>query len=277
MVARRLGFYEKYSEGGRTQLDWVKKMFEVTDVSKYISWEEFEKKGYFVVPLPGEYKPTPALRWFAEGRKNDTPDWGPCGGGMTCIPDKEGLATQSGKIEFESQSLLRFDPNDPERPPVAKYIPSWEGHHTTELYSKYPLQMISPHPRYSFHTMYDAKESFVNEIPEHRVLAKDGHRYWVMRINPVDAAKRGIKEGDLVKAFNDRGEVILAAQLTHRVPPGITHSWESCATYEPIGEPGASADKAGCINILTPDRFVSRNACGMAPGSCLIEIEKWEA
>ena len=46
---------------------------------------------------------------------------------------------------------------------------------------------------------------------------------------------------------------------------------------DPIGEPGDSPDRGGCINMLTPDRFVSKNACGMAPGSCLIEIEKWEA
>jgi trimethylamine-N-oxide reductase (cytochrome c) len=196
---------------------------------------------------------------------------------MMGMPDGSGLATQSGKVEFESQSLLRFDPNDAERPPVAKYIPSWEGHHTTELYSKYPLQMITPHPRYSFHTMYDGKESWMNEVPEHRVKAGDGHYYWVMRVNPEDAARRNIKDGDIIKAFNDRGAVLLSAQLTQRVPPGVTHAWESSAVYDPIGEPGASPDRGGCINLLTPHRFVSKNACGMAPGSALIEIEKWEA
>jgi trimethylamine-N-oxide reductase (cytochrome c) len=98
-----------------------------------------------------------------------------------------------------------------------------------------------------------------------------------MRINPRDAEKRKIKEGDIIKAFNDRGAVLLVAQLTNRVVPGVVHSWESCAVYEPIGEPGASPDRGGCINLLTPHRFVSKNACGMAPNSCLIEIEKWRA
>ncbi len=276
-VAKRLGFYEKFTDGGKTLYDWCQQYFKATDLPKYISWEDFEKKGYFVVPLPKDYKPTPALRWFAEGRKRDTPDWGPAGGGIMSLPDGTVLATQTGKIEFESTSLKRFDPNDPERPPVAKYIPSWEGHRTTELYSKYPIQIITPHPRYSFHTMYDGKESWMNEVPEHRVKAPDGHYYWVLRINPKDAEKRGIKEGDIVKAFNDRGAVLLSAQVTNRVPPGVAHSWESCAIYEPIGEPGASPDKGGCINLLTPHRFISKNACGMAPGSCLIEFEKWRA
>jgi anaerobic selenocysteine-containing dehydrogenase len=54
----------------------------------------------------------------------------------------------------------------------------------------------------------------------------------------------------------------------------MVHSYESCAVYDPIGEPGESADRGGCINLLTPHRFISKNACGMAPNSCLVEIEK---
>jgi trimethylamine-N-oxide reductase (cytochrome c) len=277
-VVTRNPFDGKFTEGGKTEMDWVKRMFECTDLPKYTTWEEFTKKGYFVVPLPEKYNSTPALRWFAEDRKRDTPDWGCCGGGIEGPTEAKGnLATQTGLIEFESESLKRFDPNDAERPPVAHYIPSWEGHHTTELYTKYPLQLISPHPRFSFHTMYDGKESWMNEVPEHRVLHEDGWRYWVMRMNPEDAKKRNLKDGDLVNAYNDRAEVILHLQVTNRVPPGTVVSYESCAVYEPIGEPGYSPDRGGCINMLTSERFLSKNACGMAPNSCLIEIKKWGA
>jgi trimethylamine-N-oxide reductase (cytochrome c) len=277
MVARRLGFYDKYTEGGLTERDWIKRMFAASDLPTHISWEDFEKKGYFIVPVPQDYKPTPAMRWFAEGRKKDTPDPGPNGGAIQGLPDREGnMGTQTGKIEFESLSLKRFDPNDRERPPVPKYIPSWEGHHTRKLFSRYPLQLITPHPQYSFHTMHDSKETWINEIPEHRIKAKDGYYYWVMRINPRDAKPRGIKEGDLIRGYNDRGAVLFSARITERIRPGTVHSYESCAIYEPIGEPGKSPDKAGCVNILTPHRFISKNACGMAPNSCLIEIEKWE-
>jgi trimethylamine-N-oxide reductase (cytochrome c) len=144
------------------------------------------------------------------------------------------------------------------------------------LLTKYPLQLITPHPRYSFHTMNDGKGGWTNEIPEHRVKAADGYYYWVVRINPKDAHNRGIRQNDIVKAYNDRGSVLLAAQLTERVPPGTVHSYESCAGYDPTGEPGESTDRAGCINLLTPHRFISKNACGQAPNSCLIEIEKKE-
>jgi trimethylamine-N-oxide reductase (cytochrome c) len=125
--------------------------------------------------------------------------------------------------------------------------------------------------------MNDGKECWMNEVPEHRVKGKDGYYYWVFRINTEDAKQRGIEDNDIVKAYNDRGAVLLAAQVTERVPPGVVHSYESCSVYDPIGEPGESPDRGGCINILTPHRFISKNANGQAPNSCLIEVEKWEA
>ena len=186
-----------------------------------------------------------------------------------------GLQTQSGKIEFESSSLKRFDPDDPERPPLMRYIPAWEGPHAADLYAKYPLQLISPHPRFSFHTMSDGKDSTVNDVHDHRVLV-DGYYYWIVRINPADAAARGVAHHDLVEVFNDRGAVICAAQLTERVRPGTAHSYESCAVYDPIGEPGNSPDRGGCINLLTPSRMMIKRSHAMAANSCLVQVRKWE-
>ena len=124
----------------------------------------------------------------------------------------EGLQTQTGKVEFVSNSLKRFghyDTDDKERPLMPIYIPSWEGHHTPR-FKKYPLAVLSPHPRFSFHTQGDGKDSFINDVENHRVLI-DGFYYWIMRMNPADAQKRGIKENDLIKAYNERGAVIFAA------------------------------------------------------------------
>jgi trimethylamine-N-oxide reductase (cytochrome c) len=273
-LSQRLGFHDLYTEGGLTELDWARRLFDASDLPKYISWDQFFEKGYFVVPMPQDYHSTPALRWFAENRKRDTPDWGP-------PPESQkefgmDLQTTSGLLEFESSSLRKFDPGDEERPVIPRYIPSWEGHHTLELYDKYPLQLVSPHPRFSFHTMGDSKGSWLNEVKDHRVLKADGHYYWIIRINPKDADTRGIQEGDLVRVFNDRGAVICAAQVTERLAPGTVHSYESCADYDPLGKPGESADRAGCINILTPSRFITKNSSGMAPNSCLVEIVKYD-
>ncbi len=273
-VAKRLGVGAPFSEG-MTELDWCKRLFEGTDLPKAISWKEFLRKGYYVVPAPAkELRDPVSYRWFAEDRPKDTPELAPLPGDYT-EQFPRGLQTQSGKIEFDCSSLKRFDPDDPERPTITKYIPSWEGHHTGKLYKKYPLQLISPHPRFSFHTMGDGKDSTINDIKDHRVLI-DGYYYWIVRINSRDAEDRGIKMHDLVKVFNDRGAVICAAQVTERVPPGTVHSYESCAVYDPIGEPGKSPDRGGSINQLTPSRMMIKKSHSMAANSCLVQIEGWK-
>ena len=65
-----------------------------------------------------------SLRWFYEGRACDTPDYlNP----KRNTEKANELGTYSGKIEFVSQSLTKHLPDDKERPPMPRYIPSWEG------------------------------------------------------------------------------------------------------------------------------------------------------
>jgi molybdopterin guanine dinucleotide-containing S/N-oxide reductase-like protein len=271
-ISDKLGMKEQYTDGGKTDIDWARKLFEVSDLPKYISWEEFDKKGYYIINPEEPYKMTPAFRWFYEGRPCDTPD--PLNAKRGTDKGNE-LGTYSGKIEFVSQSLLKQWPDDDERPPLPHHIPSWEGYRS-EAYKTYPLQLVSPHPRFSFHTHHDKHISWLNEIPCHRVM-KDNYAWWPARINPVDAAARGIKNDDIIKLYNDRCGVLCIAVVSERVPQGIIHSYASSANYDPL-EPGnpTSIDRGGCVNLLTSSRMLSKHAPGMAPGSCLIEIAKWE-
>src|ERR1035441_2490636 len=143
-LAKRLGVATNFSEGS-TELDWCKRYFEATDLPAQVSWKKFLKKGYFVVPSPPEELRDPvSYRWFAEGRPKDTPELTPLPGDYSG-GFRRGLQTQSGKLEFESSSLKRFDADDPERLPILKYVPAWEGPHAKELYAKYPLHLVSPH------------------------------------------------------------------------------------------------------------------------------------
>jgi len=272
-LSKRLGFSHMFSEG-ITEFDWCRRLFDATDLPKVMSWKKFLKKGYYIVPAPKENMRHPvSYRWFAENRPKDTPEIAPLPSDYT-ERVFEGLQTQSGKLEFVCSSLKRFDPDDPERPVMTKYIPAWEGHHTTELFMKYPLQLISPHPRYTFHTMGDGKQCWSNDIADHRIKI-DGYYYWIIRINPLDAAARSIVNNDLVKVFNDRGAVICAVQVTGRIRPGTVHSYEGSAVYDPVGEAGNSPDRGGSINILTPSRPIIRKSHSIAANSCLVQIEKW--
>jgi len=278
-LAKRLGIEGPFTEG-KTDLDWIKQYFHATDLPKLITWEQFLEKGYVVVPVDSARPRSFAFRWFAEGREHDAPMPGQFRPGD--MVQHKGLQTQSGKIELYSQSLERFNkslaaqglPEDETRPPLTQYIKPWEGWHFEDT-EKYPLSVLSPHPRFSFHTMGDGKDAFMNDIKDHRVKVGDWE-YWIVRINTKDAVARGLKEDDLVKVYNDRGSVVMAAQITERVPAGTVHSYESCAEYVPLGEPGESTDIGGCINLLSSSKFIGRHTSGMATEHFRVEIEKWE-
>jgi trimethylamine-N-oxide reductase (cytochrome c) len=272
-LAERLGILEEYTEGNSEE-DWIKKVFEISDLPKYLTYEEFKRKGYFVVPLPEDYRPTVSNKWYYEGRPLDTPDrlFPNAGTDRAHL-----LGTYSGKIEFVSESLKAFDPDDEERPPVPRYIASWEGYDTAGVVEKYPLQLITPHVKFSYHTHHDNKNLWLDDIPQHRIK-KDGYSYWPVRINPADAEARGIKNGDIVMVFNERARVLGVALVTERCRPGLVHSYQAGAKYDPL-EPGVagSIDRGGCMNLLSPSRMVGKNSPGEAQNSCLVDVCKWEA
>jgi trimethylamine-N-oxide reductase (cytochrome c) len=271
-ICKRLGLANYFSEGVN-EIDWVKRVYLASDMPKVISWRKFVRRGYYVVPAEKEKLRAPAsFRWFWENRKKDVPEAQP-------LPSDyageylRGLQTQSGKLEFECNSLKRF--KDPERPPIVKYEPSCEGPHSGEMFRRYPLQMLTPHSKYSFHTQGDGKDSFLLNIEDHRVKV-DGYYYWIMRLNAQDAAERGIAKHDLVKVYNDRGAVICAALPTQRLPRGVCHGYESSAIYDPFGEPGKSVDRGGCLNLLTPERTQTRSTHSIAGANALVQVELWD-
>ncbi|NLO27244.1 MAG: molybdopterin-dependent oxidoreductase [Actinobacteria bacterium] len=273
LIFEKMGLRDEYTDGGKTEVDWVKGFFDACDLPKEVSWEEFNRKGYHIINIKDDYEPTPGLRWFYEGRACDTPD---VGNPKRLTAANHELGTFSGKIEFASESLKQYFPDDEERPVVPRYLRSWEGYRTPGLYDKYPLQLLSPHPRFSFHCHYDKHTDWLNDIPVHRIK-KDGYPWWPARLNPEDAAERGINSGDIVRLYNDRASVLCIAVVTGRVRPGTVHSYASSALYDPLmpGDPD-SPDRGGCVSMLTPSRMLSKNAPGMTPNSCLIEIGKWE-
>ena len=90
-----------------------------------------------------------------------------------------------------------------------------------------------------------------------------------MWINPVDAAPRGIKNGDLVRVFNKRGETRLPAKVTPRILPGVTAMGQGA--WLKLDEKGI--DHNGCVNVLTTMR-PSPLAKGNPQHTNLVEIRK---
>jgi len=168
-------------------------------------------------------------------------------------PDSYPFPTPSGKIEIYSQLL--DDMNHPKIPPIPKYIETWEGL-SDPLAETYPLQLISIHSKRRAHSQFD-------NIPLLKEV--EPQRLW---INARDAEARGIGQGDPVRAFNGRGEVIIAARITERIMPGVVNLSEG-AWYAP-DENGA--DRGGNPNVLTKDDYSPGGA--FASNTVLVQVEK---
>ncbi|MFC1873729.1 molybdopterin-dependent oxidoreductase, partial [Chloroflexota bacterium] len=140
--------------------------------------------------------------------------------------------TPSGKIEIYSQIVS--DMNHPLIPPVPKYIETWESLNDP-LAEKYPLQLITPHFKRRAHSQF-------NNLPWLRELQTQA-----VTISTIDAGSRGIKEGDMVRVFNGRGEMIIPAKVTERIMPGVVAVPQG-AWYNP-DENGI--DHGGCSNMFT--------------------------
>ncbi len=257
LIAEKLGMLEKYTQGKSVQ-EWIKYGFDGSGVPQagLCDWEEFKEKQYYVVPTDPEWEKYPAGMY--EFYKD---------------PEKHPLSTPTGKLEFYSQRLAEHFPDDNERPPVPHWIPYGESHQESlqlPRANNYPLLCQSNHPRWRVHANLDDVTWF-KEIPTCKVRGPDGYLYEPLWLNPADAAERGIKHGDVVKIYNERGGVLCGAYLTERVMPGVAYV-EHGARYDPI-VPG-ELDRGGAINTITPYNWSSKNAVGMVVSGFLVEVER---
>ncbi len=94
-------------------------------------------------------------------------------------------------------------------------------------------------------------------------------------MNPKDAASRGIKDGDIVRLFNDRGQILAGASLSEDIRPGVIRVCEG-AWYDPA-EPGKAGTlcKYGDINVLTPDIGTSKLAQSNCAHTLIVQMEKY--
>ena len=79
-----------------------------------------------------------------------------------------------------------------------------------------------------------------------------------------------------MKVYNDRGAVICAALPTQRLPRGVCHGYESSAVYAPMGEPGKSVDRGGCLNLLTPHKTQTKTTHSLAGAQSIVQVELWD-
>ena len=255
-VARKLGIYDKVT-GGRTVEEWIKYGYETSGVKELISWEKFKERGFYIPPVAADWKEATSgqIKFYRD-------------------PVNNPLGTPSGKLEFYSERLAEHFPDDNERGPMPKWVTGGSGwtHDESregERVKKYPLLLVSNHPRWRHHVQCD-DIPWLREIPTCKVKGDDGYLYEPVWINPADAATRGIKHGDIVKIFNDRGVVLGGAYLTERIKPGAVLQ-DHGARVDLITD---GVDRGGSNNLISPGGPMSQNCWGQATTGFLVEVKK---
>jgi anaerobic selenocysteine-containing dehydrogenase len=254
-VAKAMGLLGEFTKG-KTVKDWIKTAYELSRVKDLVSWEELREKDYYVVPI--------------------APDWEEDKAGMHAFaddPKANPLQTPSGLLEIYSEALATTFPYDLERPPIPKWVERGETHDerlSCLRAKKYPLLMCSNHPRWRLHAQCD-DIPWTREIATGKVKGIDGYLYEPVWINPLEAEKRGIKSGDIVKVYNERGIVLGGAYVTERIRTQVAYMDHGArCDWIKTGE----IDRGGAINLISPIGTTSKNASGQATSGYLVEVER---
>ena len=238
MIAERLGFYDEYTDGGKTEEDWFngwvdQLVNEHGDV--FGDRESLLERGSMTVP----YEADPPVA-FAD---------------FVADPEANPLSTPSGLIEIFSPELAELN-NPEEIPAVPKFVVEWDSPWSPEA-EQYPLQAVGNHYMHRIHSTLDNIDWMEEAFPQ-RVF-----------INNLDAEERGIADGDHVRVWNDRGVMILPVRVTPRIMPGVVNVPQG-GWYTPDG---AGVDRRGCTNVLTSEK-ATPYCFGNTQHTIMVQVEK---
>jgi molybdopterin-containing oxidoreductase family molybdopterin binding subunit len=134
----------------------------------------------------------------------------------------------TGRLEFYAETMTEFG----EALPVFKEPPESARQ---PMAQKYPLTILNMHSKHRHHSTFTNIDWLREFDPEP-----------TLDINPIDADKRGIHDGDMVTAFNNRASVTLKARFNEGMRPG----------YVSVGEGWQARDFIkGHHNDLTADEM----------------------
>jgi anaerobic selenocysteine-containing dehydrogenase len=172
------------------------------------------------------------------------PELGP----INIAPTYEGqiYKTPSGKLEFYSEQLARQGV-----PPMPDWTPDPEEVRDA---ARWPLRLLTAPGYFQAHTAFSGV-AFLRK--------REGQPICVL--HPEDAQKRGLKTGEKVKLFNERGTVGLMLKVSDEVRPGV------------VLVPGQRPDEeavSGTVNMLCSDRYTDMGE-GATYQSTFLDVAAW--
>ena len=245
-LAQRGGCAEAYTEA-RSESQWLRAIWRVMRAGcaeKNVELPDFDafwEQGWIRLPPP-------ARDYVLFGHFRTDPAAHP-------------LNTRSGKIEIFSEVIASFGYDDCPPHPTWLEPAEWLG---SEAARRHPLHLITIQPPDRLHSQMDpGPVAQANKVAGREKL----------RMNPGDAAARGLADGDVARIHNDRGACLAGVRIDAGVMPGVaiiaTGAW-----YDPAAD---GLERGGNPNVLSLDVGTSRLAQGPSALSMLVEIEKWTA
>ena len=250
-LAKEFGAFEQFTQN-KTDVQWIEEFYTkaydqgVKSNIKMPNFREFWSKNQpitFEVP----FENTQFVR-YAEFRED---------------PILNPLGTPSGKIEIYSKTIEKMNYEDCPAHPTWMEPIEWLGMEKKNA----EFAMVSPHPSHRLHSQLS------NTSLRAKYAVNNREPIW---INTKDAKAKGIKNGDLVRVFNERGQILTGAIVTDSIKEGVVKVDEG-AWYAPA-EPGVEGSICtnGSPNVLTIDIPSSKLANGNISHTALVNIEKFK-
>jgi anaerobic selenocysteine-containing dehydrogenase len=170
------------------------------------------------------------------------------------LPFAQGkFPTPSGKAEFFSETLKAQGLD-----PVVAFTPPDESRHGSgSKAAGFPLELLARKPDNHLNS------SFAN-LPSVRKMEPG---MGDLEMHPGDAEARHVRDGDRVRAFNTRGEIVLRARVDGSVPAGVVAARLDWARLSPGG---------GNINVLTSEKLTDMGNAATFYSVC-VEVELFRA
>ncbi|EOX4918543.1 trimethylamine-N-oxide reductase TorA [Vibrio alginolyticus] len=246
-LTQRFGRREEYTRG-MSEMEWIESLYNDCKKSNEGKFEmpEFNEFWEKSVLDFGEGKP-----WVRHADFRKDPELNP-------------LGTPSGFIEITSRKIGRYGYEHCQEHPM--WFEKSERSHGGPGSDKYPFWLQSCHPDKRLHSQMCESEEF------RATYAVQGRE--PVYINPADAKAKGIKDGDLVRVFNGRGQLLAGAVLTDSYPRGVIRIEEG-AWYGPLNEKEGAICTYGDPNTLTQDIGSSELAQATSANTCIVDFEKF--
>ena len=256
-LAKAAGFGEQYTEG-KSEMQWLEDFYNV-------AYNQAKQAGALMAD--GNEMPDFATFWNANKPLTFAPT--PEGeefvryGDFREDPILNPLGTPSGKIEIYSETIAKMGYKDCGAYPQWFEPIEWIGMKNKPA----EFALVSPHPSLRLHSQLN------NTSLREKYAVADREPIW---INPADAKAKGIKNGDSVRVFNARGQILAGAVVSNIVPKGVIRIYEG-AWYDPENpEKEGTLCKNGNANVLTIDIPTSELADANIANTALANIEKYK-